>query len=59
MTDVRAVVLNCWGARWGGGRKAWLKRLPRLKERIQHSLNDLVQAGPSIVTATELSALEA
>lgn len=59
MTDVRAVVLNCWGARWGGGRKAWLKRLPRLKERIQHSLNDLVQAGPSIVMATELSALEA
>ena len=59
MTDIRAVVFNCYGARWGGGRKAWLTRLPRVKERIQHALDDDVAAGPSIVIATELSATEA
>lgn len=59
MTEVRAVVFNCWGGRWGGGRTAWLKRLPRVKERIQHALDDITAAGPSIVMATELSAQEA
>ena len=58
-TNVRAVVINCQGSRWGGGRSAWLKRMPRLKERIQHSLDDSISSSPSIVIATELAANEA
>lgn len=55
----RAVTINCWGGRWGGGSKAFAKRLPRLVARIRRSLNDTTNAAPSIVLATELSASEA
>ena len=59
MTHFRAVILNCQGSRWGGGRAAWLRRKPNVVARIQRSLGDDLLSSPSIVVATELSDAEA
>jgi len=57
--DFRVVSFNVEGARWGGGRAAWLRRLPHVVARIRRCLDDSTPANPSIILATECGVMEA